>query len=419
MGGGIGGIGRLNAHAVCRKAVALIQTQVCLKNTLRVGITGHQSCRNRREALIGDVCQGIGGAGGEHLYTAGNRAFVLNQAVNCERVRSHAGDGSGAAVGHCHICLNILHCAAAGEELCLGAVAAAGAIEQALDGEAVGGEAVDSDVAALDSGFLGAAEHCHCNACRDGAATDVHAGNSSLSCSFAHCQHQNRIRCELCGRIAEDACNVGAAVVGNGNIHGAGVSAHVVAERHSLDLRAVAAAFLAGGNADTADIHRYACGVQDGAVLRAQPCVAYTGTHCGSTRVRAAENRLRLRIHLSIHINGSRHNILAEDACQSVGVVKAQEHVHANARNAAIGAEDQGRAAAGYIILYLNNRVFRFNIAGLAACLVRARSHADVGVDLGAHDGDRSRDAAYARNAARGAHEPCVGLGIGGAGYGK
>ena len=64
MGGGIGGIGRLNAYAVCRKAVALIQAQVSLKNTLRVGIAGHQSRGNRRKRLIGDVRKGIGGAGG-------------------------------------------------------------------------------------------------------------------------------------------------------------------------------------------------------------------------------------------------------------------------------------------------------------------------------------------------------------------
>ena len=55
MGGSIGGIAGLYAHTVRRKAVALVQAQVSLKSTLRIGIAGHQSRGNRREVLIGDA----------------------------------------------------------------------------------------------------------------------------------------------------------------------------------------------------------------------------------------------------------------------------------------------------------------------------------------------------------------------------
>ena len=412
MGGGIGGIAGLYAHAVRRKAVALVQTQICLENALRVGIAGHQSRGNRREVLIGDVCERIGAAGGEHLHTAGNLDFVLNQAGYRERVRGHTGNGAGASVGHCHICPHAFHSAAAGEKRRLCAVSASG-IEQAL-----GGESACGDFAALDGRLLGAAEHRHRGACRNGfAEANVHTGHRRLRGSLPHCLHQKcRFHSEKRGIIAKDAGNVGAAVVGNGNIQGAGGSANIVADRHRFDLRAVAAFFLASGNADAGSLHLHAGGVQDGAVLCAQACVAHADAHRDSTRVCAAENRLRLRIHLRIHIDGGCDDVLADNACHSVGVVKAQEHVRAYAHDAAIGAEDQGSSAAGYFIAYLDNRVFRVDLAGLAGCLVRIGSHADVGVDPGAHDRDRARNA-YARDTARDTGKPCIGFRIGGAGY--
>ena len=265
---------------------------------------------------------------------------------------------------------------------------------------------------------MGAAEHCHRGACRNGfAEANAHTGHRRFRGGLTHCLHQKRgFHSEKRGIIAKDAGNVGAAVVGNGNIQGTGGSANIVADRHCLDRRAVAAFFLAGGNADAGSLHLHAGGVQDGAVLCTQPCVAHADAHRDSTRVRAAENRLRMRIHFRIHINGCCDNILAENACHCVGIVKAQEHIRAYAHDAAVRAEDQGSSAAGYIILNLNNRVFRVNLAGAGACLFRIRSQADVGIDLGAHNGDRARNA-YARDTSRDTGEPCVGLGIGGAGY--
>ena len=55
MAKGVCGVARLNGDAVCRKAAALIQPEICLENALGVGIAGHDSRGNYREILIGDL----------------------------------------------------------------------------------------------------------------------------------------------------------------------------------------------------------------------------------------------------------------------------------------------------------------------------------------------------------------------------
>ena len=147
-------------------------------------------------------------------------------------------------------------------------------------------------------------------------------------------------------------------------------------------------------------------------------CVAYACAHSHGACACAAEFAYRFCVHLRIHIDGGCDNILPDDASQGVGIVKAQKSVHPYARNAAGSAEDKGGTAAGHIILYLNCCVFRIDLAGLAACFAGAGRRADIGVDPGADDGDRGGNACT-RNAAVGAHEPCIGLGVGGALYRK
>ena len=404
MGNGVCGVARLNVDGVRRKAAALIQTEICLENALRVGIAGHDPCGYGREILIGDLRKGIGAAGGDHLHLASGKG---------EAVRGHAGNGAGAAVSHCHICLNAVYCAAAGDQGRLGALAAFAAVEHTLYSEAAA-----RDVSALNAGLLAAAEHRYGNTCRDVLHADVQTGYRGFRGGLAHGQHLNGAGAELRRSIAQDTGQVYAVIVGNGNIQAAGDGAHVVADRQGLGLCAVGVLFVAGSNADAARCHVHAGGVQDCAVLCAQVRVAYAGAHRNGACACAAEFAYRFCVHLRIHDDGRCRNILPDDGCQGVGVVKAQKSVHSYACNAAGCAEDKGGTAARHIILYLNCRLACIDLAGLAACPGGAGGHADIGVDPGADDGDRSGNAC-ARSAAFGAHEPCIGLGVGGALYRK
>ena len=340
MGNGVCGVARLNADGIRRKASALVQTEICLENALRVGIAGHDPCGNGREILIGDFREGIGAAGGDHLHLASGKR---------EAVRGHAGNGAGAAVSHCHICRYAVYCAAAGDQGRPGALAAFAAVEETLYDEAAA-----RDVSALNAGLLAAAEHCHGNACRDALHADVQTGYRGFRGGLTHGQHLNGAGAELRRSIAQDTGKVYAVIVGNGNIQAAGKGAHVVADRQRLRLCAVGVLFVAGSNADAARCHVHACSVQFSTVLCAQVCVAHAGAHRNGACACAAEIAYRLCVHLRIHVDGRCRNILPDDGCQGVGVVKAQKSVHPYARNAAGGAENKGGTAAGHIILHLN-----------------------------------------------------------------
>ena len=311
----IGGVYRLHSNIVGPNQAFFRKIQNGLEPALGIGGTHHHTGRDCTDALILGAGIYIGNAAAFHFHIAA------------------AGDGHGggfcignafaAAIGHGYVGSDGDSTCAAGIHLCPGR-SLSGILIQLGNHVQSGG----SDVAASNSGFLGAAQQRNCH-------------GSSHSCTA----HGNSIhRCHgICRGIGADAdgcagdqtavtlelCAVEGIVVCNGCVEVGCGTAHTTGHCGGFGVNGIAIIFTACEHIHTAiGFYGYTGGVNEGKVTCVHTNIAGRNTHSSAANGSRAQNGLCICAELGIHVDITGHIYIdLADGRDTVGLVEHQKDI--------------------------------------------------------------------------------------------